>query len=201
MQNICILCSASAEIQLRVLAYSSETAKEFFSFYKLLGLRGLLKIFFWSSSSPPWVFQFILLLMVWNWVLLGLGTWSLLPSAQRNEGKKPLMQIRKKGRKKQPLIRLFHEQNSLKWTLMQWAFWENTASVNKPTAGNKKIPKAFIPSVLSSGILSSATAWRRGKKTCPGFGPGCSAVPAWQEGLTAYTRGLYSTEHLVLNKR
>lgn len=115
--------------------------------------------------------------------------------------KKPLMQIRKKGRKKQPLIRLFHEQNSLKWTLMQWAFWENTASVNKPTAGNKKIPKAFIPSVLSSGILSSATAWRRGKKTCPGFGPGCSAVPAWQEGLTAYTRGLYSTEHLVLNKR
>lgn len=87
MQNICILCSASAEIQLRVLAYSSETAKEFFSFYKLLGLRGLLKIFFWSSSSPPWVFQFILLLMVWNWVLLGLGTWSLLPSAQRNEGK------------------------------------------------------------------------------------------------------------------
>ena len=34
------------EIELRVLEYSSETAKEFFSFYKLLGLRGLLKIFF-----------------------------------------------------------------------------------------------------------------------------------------------------------
>jgi len=33
-------------MQLPVLEYSSETAKEFFSFYKWLGLRGLLKICF-----------------------------------------------------------------------------------------------------------------------------------------------------------
>lgn len=34
------------ESEFRVLEYSSEPAKEFFSFYKLLGLGGLLKIFF-----------------------------------------------------------------------------------------------------------------------------------------------------------
>lgn len=114
------------EMQLHVLQYSSENTK-FFSFYKLLGLRGLLKIFFWSLSSPSWVFQFILLLMVWNWVLLGLGTWSLLPGAQRRR-KKPLMQIRKKGRKQQLLTWLFCDQNSLKWTLIQWVFWRKVAN-------------------------------------------------------------------------
>lgn len=66
-------CFASAEIQLRVLECSSEAAKEFFSFYKLLGLGDLLKIFFRSSCSPSQVFQFILLLMVQSWVVLGLG--------------------------------------------------------------------------------------------------------------------------------
>lgn len=90
MENVIYLHTAQlqyTESEIRALEYSSEPAKEFFSFHKLLGLRGLLKIFFWSLSSPWQVFQFILPLMVWNWVLLGLGTWSLLPGAQRQQGK------------------------------------------------------------------------------------------------------------------
>lgn len=98
--------------------------------------------------------------MVWNWVSLGLGTWSLLPSARR---KKPLMQIRK-GRKQQLLIWLFCDQNPLKWTLIQWVFWRNIANKYTNTTGGKKKkkvenqPKAFIPSSVSFGVLSSATA-------------------------------------------
>lgn len=49
MENVIYLHTVQrryTESELRVLEYSSEAAKEFFSFYKLLGLRGLLKIFF-----------------------------------------------------------------------------------------------------------------------------------------------------------